>query len=191
MSRLKEPGKIDALYRAALSLVMKNGLTGLKMADVAKLAGMATGTIYIYFENKEVLVNQLYTKLKKMELAYLLKDDKPDEGFFVRFKIIWTNYLMFNYTHPEMMIFFEQTYRSPILQEESIKTSDEFSQVLGGILETARQQHIIVDCGVKVIFAQLMGAVHELVKYHIDQNITLTEAHQAQYFEMAWGSIRR
>ncbi len=191
MSRTKEPAKIEALYGAALRLVMKNGLTGLKMADVAKLAGMATGTIYLYFDKKEVLVNQLYTKLKKMELDYLLKDAAPDEGFFVRFKIIWTNYLMFNYMHPEIMIFFEQTYRSPILQEESMKTSDEFSQILGGILETARQQHIIVDCGVEVIFAQLMGAVHELVKYHIDQNITLTEAHQAQYFEMAWGSIRR
>ncbi len=191
MARIKEPGKIEALYSAALSLVMKNGLAGLKMADVARLAGMATGTVYIYFENKEVLINQLYTKLKQEELAYLLKDDKPNENFFVRFKIIWMNYLMYNYSHPEEMIFFEQTYRSAILREDSIRSSDEINRVLSGVLESARQQHIIVDCGVEVIFAQLMGAVHELVKYHIDKNIPLTEAHQAKYFEMAWGSIRR
>ncbi|MBK7429323.1 MAG: helix-turn-helix transcriptional regulator [Saprospiraceae bacterium] len=40
---------------------MKSGYTDLRMADVAKEAGMATGTLYIYFKNKEELINTLFT----------------------------------------------------------------------------------------------------------------------------------
>ena len=45
MSRPKDETKIEAIFEATLKLVQKSGFNGLKMADVAKAAGMATGTL--------------------------------------------------------------------------------------------------------------------------------------------------
>ena len=55
MARPRDTNKIDLIYKAALNLVVKIGYVELKMSDVAKEAGMATGTLYIYFSNFETI----------------------------------------------------------------------------------------------------------------------------------------
>jgi AcrR family transcriptional regulator len=49
MSRPRDENKIEVIYEATLKLVLETGFNGLKMADVAKAANLATGTLYIYF----------------------------------------------------------------------------------------------------------------------------------------------
>ena len=65
MPRVKDESKIEAIYNATLALVLKSGFAELNMAAVAKEAGIATGTIYTYFKNKETLINQLFLHLKE------------------------------------------------------------------------------------------------------------------------------
>ena len=55
MPRIKDENKIQAIYQATLALVLKSGYAELNMAAVAKEAGIATGSIYTYFKNKEAL----------------------------------------------------------------------------------------------------------------------------------------
>ena len=59
-----DDAKTEQIYQATLELVLKQGLSGLKMADVAAQAGLATGTVYIYFKDKDELINHLYAHLK-------------------------------------------------------------------------------------------------------------------------------
>ena len=47
MARPKDENKINTIYEATLKLVLKTGFNGLKMADVAKAAKLATGTLNI------------------------------------------------------------------------------------------------------------------------------------------------
>ena len=56
--------KREALLRATLSLVNNGGIQGASMAKVAKLASVSPATIYLYFESKQDLVNQLYLNVK-------------------------------------------------------------------------------------------------------------------------------
>jgi AcrR family transcriptional regulator len=64
MARVKDPAIIDRLFEAALRHVLETGYAGLKMAEVAREAGGATGTIYTYFWGKADLINQLYRHFK-------------------------------------------------------------------------------------------------------------------------------
>ncbi|MFM7485318.1 MAG: TetR/AcrR family transcriptional regulator, partial [Cytophagales bacterium] len=77
MARPRDENKIEPIYEATLRLVLKTGFNGLKMADVAKAAKLATGTLYIYFKNKEVLINELYSHLKKSKMAKMLEVFDP------------------------------------------------------------------------------------------------------------------
>ena len=72
MARVKDPSKIDRLFDAALRHVLETGYAGLKMAEVAKEAGVATGTIYTYFDGKADLINQLYRYLKQQKMAAIM-----------------------------------------------------------------------------------------------------------------------
>ena len=51
--RVRDEQKIELVHAATLNLVARIGLAGLTISMIAKEAGVAAGTIYIYFKNKE------------------------------------------------------------------------------------------------------------------------------------------
>lgn len=50
------------ILSAATSVFLQSGLEGAKMADIAKAAGVAEGTLYLYFENKSALMRAITSK---------------------------------------------------------------------------------------------------------------------------------
>src|SRR5438445_7730743 len=55
--RLKDEQKIDLVFTSTLTLVGQVGLVGLTMPLIAKQSGVAIGTLYIYFKNKDDLIH--------------------------------------------------------------------------------------------------------------------------------------
>jgi AcrR family transcriptional regulator len=53
---MKEIVAKDAIYDAALEVISKSKNENLRMQDIADAAGIATGTLYNYFENKESIL---------------------------------------------------------------------------------------------------------------------------------------
>jgi AcrR family transcriptional regulator len=49
----------DAILAAAERVFARSGFSGTRMADVAKAAGLATGTLYNYFANRDELLSSL------------------------------------------------------------------------------------------------------------------------------------
>ena len=51
------PGaKRDAILRAAIDVFAERGYFNAQVADVARAAGVAAGTVYLYFQNKDHLL---------------------------------------------------------------------------------------------------------------------------------------
>ena len=59
----KDDKKLRAITRATFALVEQTGLSGLTMAAIAREAGLATGTLYVYFKSKEDLLTGLYERI--------------------------------------------------------------------------------------------------------------------------------
>ena len=49
--REKDPEKIQKIYNATLELVMEEGIDAINISKIAKKSKVASGTLYIYFEN--------------------------------------------------------------------------------------------------------------------------------------------
>lgn len=52
MARPRDPAKADAILNAALKLFNRDGVAATRMEDIARAAGLATGTCYLYFRDK-------------------------------------------------------------------------------------------------------------------------------------------
>lgn len=63
MARARSPEKRGAILEAAWREIAENGL-GAATAKIAQRAGVAEGTLFTYFANKEELLNELYLELK-------------------------------------------------------------------------------------------------------------------------------
>src|SRR3989344_4060817 len=65
----KDDEKQRAIAQATFELVAQTGLSGLTLADIARAAGIATSTLYVYYPSKDELISQLYQDAKTVTAA--------------------------------------------------------------------------------------------------------------------------
>lgn len=99
MARPRSEDKRHTILRAAAHLFAEEGLNA-PTAKIAKTAGVAEGTIFTYFANKDELMNQLYLELKR-DLRSALS--VPTETLELREKVwlAWQTYISWGVSHPE------------------------------------------------------------------------------------------
>src|SRR6476619_5125221 len=54
--------KREAILRAAIRVFAHNGYFSSKVADIAREAGVADGTVYLYFKNKEDILHSVFDR---------------------------------------------------------------------------------------------------------------------------------
>src|SRR4051794_5473288 len=63
--------KRDRILRAAVKVFARNGFHATRVSEVAKAAGVADGTIYLYFKSKEELLVSLFEDRVDKLLAFM------------------------------------------------------------------------------------------------------------------------
>lgn len=59
------PGKRDVILRAATTIFARSGFFNSQVADVAREAGVAAGTVYLYFRSKDDLLVSIFERNMK------------------------------------------------------------------------------------------------------------------------------
>jgi AcrR family transcriptional regulator len=100
MARVRSPEKRSAILQAAVHEIAEAGL-GAPTAKIARRAGVAAGTLFTYFTNKEELLNELYLELK-IEVYARVNADFPHKGSLERrARHIWSSFLDWAIEFPE------------------------------------------------------------------------------------------
>jgi AcrR family transcriptional regulator len=77
--QVKQQAAQEAIYEAALEVISRPDFNGLKMQDIAASAGIVTGTLYLYFKNKEDLLYYVDRRLHEAILGQMREiSTKPD-----------------------------------------------------------------------------------------------------------------
>jgi AcrR family transcriptional regulator len=100
MARIKSLEKRNAILVAAVHEIAEVGL-GAPTAKIARRAGVAAGTLFTYFPNKEELLNELYLELKA-EVYTRVNSNFPHKGSLERrARHIWSSFLDWTIEFPE------------------------------------------------------------------------------------------
>ena len=191
MPKAKDKSKVPKIFKAALKQVLKTGYAGLKVSAVAKEAGVATGTIYTYFDNKKDLINELFRELKRSEMEEIFRNYDPALSFYEGFKLLWNNYLKAVLREPERNIFIDQYRQSEFLDEQSRALEASAYTPFYDFLNQAKEDQIIKDMPTEVMAAQLIGGANEVARFYFGKSKEISEEVVEQCFEMAWQSIRK
>lgn len=186
----KSKEKKAALLKATLCLVNHGGVQEASMSKVAKMANVSPATIYLYFENKQDLVNQLYLDCKAMFCEFAFKD--LEEGLPVKksFEKIWYNIAAFKKNKVEEASFLSQCDNTPMIDDESRKEGLKHLQPLVDLWLRGQQEEIIKKISPYLLYAYTIYPMAFLMnpstKAHCQMNDeTMHEAYQA-----AWDSIK-
>jgi TetR/AcrR family fatty acid metabolism transcriptional regulator len=78
--------KRERILRAAVKVFAKSGFYAARVSEVAKAAGVADGTIYLYFKSKDELLVSLFEDRVERLLAYMREELPKLEGAPARFR---------------------------------------------------------------------------------------------------------
>jgi AcrR family transcriptional regulator len=118
MARLLSADKRTAIVEAAIEVVAALGVSA-PTARIAKRAGVAEGTLFTYFANKDELLNRLYLELK-MELRDAMMTGYPAGKTLIdRSRFVWDRYVGWGLAHPSKLKAMRQLAVSDRITEES------------------------------------------------------------------------
>lgn len=190
MPREKDITKIELIRNSALRIVLKTGFYQLKMADVAKDAKIATGTLYIYYKSKEELINDVYLETKNEIANVILNKSNQNETYFLTYKSMWKAYFNFCIKNPEKMLFVEQFIYSGLISDNVYKKSEAKFNDLNQFIIQGQKIGVLKDTSIEIIKAQIQGAVHEIVKWSLKESKNIKAKDLDTCFQMSWDSVK-
>jgi AcrR family transcriptional regulator len=118
--RTRDPIKEKNIRDCALQLIVKEGFDGFSMQKLAKNAMVSPATLYIYYENKEHLLNELYLFWQAKFTHATLHNFKPEASLEDGLWCQWRNRWTFFSQEPIGFQFLEQFMNSPLIRNESM-----------------------------------------------------------------------
>ncbi|MFM7016736.1 MAG: TetR/AcrR family transcriptional regulator [Bacteroidota bacterium] len=190
MAREKDYSKIDKIFEATQRLVFEKGFAGIKLTDVARLSGIAIGTIYLYFKDKDDLVNQLYQYIqrkKKQDVNIDLNLNRPAEELI---KELWMAYYKSVFDDLKAAEFFYQYQQSnaivKLINENDVFVFTNLRRVLSkGIMEGTIKQ-----MDEDILYTLLIGPIHELAKQALRNNFKATTEEKEELYSCLINSIK-
>lgn len=187
----KSIDKRSALLKATLCLVNRDGIQGASMAKVAKIANVSPATIYLYFESKQDLVNQLYLDVKESFAKATFANYDSGETIKDRFEKIWYKMAHFKLNNKEEASFLSQCDNTPMIDEPTRQEGLKHLKLLFDVWNEGKQQGIIKAISPYLLYAFTIYPIAFLMNMDNRKLCTLCDTTLNDAFKVAWDSIRR
>lgn len=186
--RQRDQTKAQQILAATLNEVREVGLTGLSVEAVARRAGVATGTVYIYFKNKEALLEALYLHTKTRFSDMVLRDEGlPLRAAFSNMTRAYLDYVLKNEAE---IVFMAQMANSAYVTAKTRETAALGAKALVGLLERGKAEHLLKD----ISTAWMMTFLNAVLRDMAPIGKSMTAAERAQFQErvagLCWDALK-
>ncbi len=186
----KSIDKRNALIKATIELVNNSGFHAIPMSKIAKMANVSPATIYLYFENKQDLVNKTYVEVKAKYTKYAFETYTEDMPVETGFKLIWNRIADFKLKECENALFLAQCDNTPMIDEESRNEGIKHLQPLLDLWARGKKEGIIKPISDYLLYAYAINPLSFLMITQKRGAFTLNKLHIEEAYQSAWNSIK-
>lgn len=187
---VKTSDKREAILEATLELLVERDLQSTSMSLVAERAGVGMGTIYNYFESKEVLIKDLFRELTLSLLEAMFANYPEEASIQERFFHIWRVKCEYFIERPKEFIFTERFANSPYITSDVMREVQSASAKLDILFDDARAQGVVKDLPRAFFIPIVNGALGALIRSHIVGVIVLDEEAIDVAVEACWDAVK-
>ena len=162
----KPNGKYAAILRAAIKVFARSGFFNSKVADVAHEAGVADGTVYLYFKNKDDILASIFNNEMDEALsrgrAALAKIDDPVD----KLKRVVRAHLERFSNDRDLAVVFQVELRgsTKFMEQFSATRVTDYLELIRGVIEEGQKRGVFRPGFNSTIAAKILfGAVDEMV----------------------------
>ncbi len=191
---MKTTDKRNSIMQSALEVIAERGFHDAPIAKIAERAGVAAGTIYRYFENKDMLIIILNRELEEKINERLRKNYPVEQPLRERFTYMIRELLRYFVANPLHFRYMEQYYNSPYgISRRKERLSDESGKrdIARDLFKEGIEQQVLKDLPSLVLAAFTFGPLLSLLRDHIVGFIRLDESLIGRIAEACWDSIKK
>jgi AcrR family transcriptional regulator len=175
--RKRDDEKEKSIKEAVIKLILQEGFQGTSISKIAKEAGVSPATVYIYFENKEIMLQDIYREYSEDIFDYLVnKVQQAMEGRQL-IEILMRSYYNYIQEHEEIFHFVDQFSNCPSLASGCCSEISGICKINNLIIEM-KNKHIIKDYSNDNLFAVIFYPVKSIAI-----NNHKTEAERAELLQ--------
>ena len=126
MIRQLVPDKRENFLNAALKLFVANGVQNTSTATIAKEAGTASGTLFLYFPTKQDLINELILKIGREQSHYIKTLLEPPLSARETFLTIWKGSIRWFLENMNAYEYIQQVRDTGLVEEAIVQETNKF-----------------------------------------------------------------
>jgi AcrR family transcriptional regulator len=172
--RIRDENKEAVIREKAIEMIVEEGFDGFSMQKLAKAASVSPATIYIYFKNREDLLNNLYNAVSQTFAQVALAKFDPNSSLEDGLWRQWKNRMKFIMEYPTYYQFFEQFRNSPLINHKDIKSS-EFKENMKMFVMNAVQRGEMAMMEPETFWSLAYGSFFTLLKFHLHGKSMMNE----------------
>lgn len=188
--KLKDEKKLEAVVSATCRLAAERGLLGMTLSEIAKAAGIGTSTLYVYFDDKEALFNEVYRHAKREAMAFYSGEVDPAAPVKVRVRGVWNRMLDHRLRRHDEVSFMEQFMGSVYMSEESRAYTAQVTEDLLQVATEGQSHEILKPVPVPFLVSCFLGSVRETGRMIQEETIADNEENRAIAFQLCWDGLR-
>ena len=165
MFDLLASGETEAILRAAVKVFAQGGFFNSKVADVAKEAGVADGTVYLYFKNKDDILVSIFNNFMGEALATGRKQLENVQDPIEKLKGIINAHLDNLGRDRNLAIVFQVELRSStkFMEQFSATKVTEYLDLIREVMEEGKAKGVFrSDLNTTIASKVLFGALDEM-----------------------------
>jgi AcrR family transcriptional regulator len=186
----KSIDKRNALIKATIDLVNNSGFHATPMSKIAKMAMVSPATIYLYFDNKQDLVNKTYIDVKAKYTTYAFETYDPNVTVEAGFKIIWKRIANFKLKERENAMFLAQCDNTPMIDEVSRQEGIKHLQPLLDLWKRGKKEGVIKPISDYLLYAYAINPLSFLMMAQQRDAFKLDKTHVDKAYQAAWDAIK-
>ncbi|MFF3877436.1 TetR/AcrR family transcriptional regulator [Streptomyces sp. NPDC001978] len=160
---------------AALELFDERTWDGTNVPEIAARAGVAVGSIYRYFANKQALGEAVFTEAKAAFADAVITEDVRKADPVTAIGLVWQHQVAFAITHPQAFSFLEHQVHGAYLRPQALEVVDRLNRDLVEILRQAQAIGAIRPGDPQVLLSMAFGAFVGVTKHSRASGIALGE----------------
>ncbi|AFD07388.1 TetR/AcrR family transcriptional regulator [Solitalea canadensis] len=191
---MKQPvvDKRQSILNSSLAIITEHGFHGSSMKMISEKAGVAAGTIYLYFTNKEELINELFLEIRRRINDVVVNAFDEALAYRTNFSNIWHSLYDYYLNNDQVFKFIEQYSSSPFIVESTKRKGEKILAPVYEILGKGIDQGYIKPMHLTALLSLFYGPVIALVRFHQTNEINLNEdVHLDEIIESCWLSVKK
>ncbi|HSL41944.1 MAG TPA: TetR/AcrR family transcriptional regulator [Anaerolineales bacterium] len=191
MIRKLDTDKRENFLTAALRLFVANGVQNTSTAAIAKEAGTAAGTLFLYFPTKQDLINELVLKIGREQSSYMKTLLDPSLAARETFFTIWNGSIRWFLEHMDAYEYVQQVRDTGVVDEAIVLETNKFFAYYYEAIQKGLHEGAVKPYPLEVIGGFLYQDIVAVMTILRNQSDTSRQEEIIQVgFDIFWNGIR-